>query len=387
MELISSQKFDDTDVVEVPHARASEQLFKSHSHVSNASFSGSSSPRLSISRKYSNPANNGPAKTQINLEHLQTSFSHNRSRSSFSNVSSPLLKTKSESHCTCSNNHNNATSNNPLNADSPLVSPQRKSISFYSYLDLLNYERLSSGNNKNYASSSSPSPPTYNNDFLKRQSDLYDAQEEAEDLRDLNNAQLLENQLTGDLLSINCPKHGIAARRMAHQGCMEDGDARIDEELNINKPKSSKGTSANNAETKHSGRGTPLYSVFSSHSAIADDHNQTQEEEEEEEEQDGSIQSWVPEDNNLNSENSRTGSRRQSIVEEMASLKSCTTNNSYFEDELEECSTHDTGSRIGVPVVNVCSANDYLSSRTRELRNSFVCNDPTLTPKKIFQQQ
>lgn len=245
---------------------------------------------------------------------------------------------------------------------------------------------MSSGNNKNYTSSTSPSPPTYNNDFLKRQIDMYEAQEEAEDLRDLNNAQLLENQLTGDLLSINCPKHGIVARRMAHQGCAEDGDARIDEELNINKPKNSKNSYANNSEIKSSVSSTPIYSVFASSSAVDNDQNNKQslDDEEEEDEQDGSIQSWVPEDNNFNNDNSRTGSRRQSIVEEMASLKSCTTNNSYFEDELEECSTHDAGSKVGVPVVNVCSANDYLSSRTRELRNSFVCNDPSMTPKKIF---
>lgn len=392
VELISSEKFDDTDVVEVPHARASQQLFKSHSHVSNSSISGSSSPRMSISRKYSNTNNSFTAKNPVNLDHIQTSFSHNRSKSSLSNLSSPLVNTKSEPQCTC--NNANTSNNNPINADSPLVSPHRKSISFYSYLDLLDYERMS--NNNNNINGTSPSPPYSNNDFIRRQNDIYDAQEEADDLRDLKNAQMLENQLTGDLLTVSCPKHGVMTKRMARQGCLEDGDAKIDEELNTNSPqndnKNNTNTNTNtnidgNKEATSSGDSrSPVYHVFntSSSAIVDDDYTDANQEDGDDDEQDGSIQSWIPVDNDFCRENSRSRSRHQSIVEEMASLKSCTTNNSYFEDELQQCSTHDTSSRLGAPLVNVCSASDYLSSRTRELRNSFVCSDTSLTPKKLL---
>ncbi|KAG0686353.1 hypothetical protein C6P40_004344, partial [Pichia californica] len=342
VELISSPNFDDIDVVEIPYSRPSQQLFKSHSHVSSSSATATAttsnsdsqfSPKFTFSRKLSNNLN-----SPLNNK---TCFSHNRSKSSLSNLSPPLIKSKSYNFCTCNNNNNNNNSNNNTeinktftNIESPLISPNRKSISFYSYSDLINYEKLSSNNNLNLN--------------LKKENDLIDAQDEQDDIDDLKNDQFLENnQLNSnnDLLQLNCPKHGYGngqfQRRSTYQGCSEDGDAKIDEELTTS-PKINHGNLNNN---------TPMYTVFNSSSSAIDDNDD-----------DNSIHSWIPSDDKndlsllLSSSSSSTDnlkrrlSKPQSIIEELASLKSCTTNNSYFEDELQDCSTHDSSSKIGVPV-------------------------------------
>lgn len=395
VELISSQQFDNTDVVEVPHAHPSHNLFKCYSHNS----SSVSSPRLSFSRKLS-----GGTANPFILDSQSQQAPLSKSKSFSSPLVTPRAKSKNDLICTCNTNNNNNSNNNNntnstnntnsisgtnhtntptslnnipdsmststkqgyLQSPTPLT-PSRKSISFYSYLDLVNYERM------------------LNNRELSQQNDIYDNQENQDDLKDLSD-QMLDNR--NDILQITfpCPKHGpkhgSLTRRSTFQGCMEDSDAKIDETLNNDE---------NNGKRVNSDpRGLYRDRLDYSSSAIVDDKldektglgsaNQTasaydHESLDGEEGDEKSIQSWNPIDVSCSNPLQIPRSRTQSIVEEMASLKSCTTNNSYFEDELKQCSTADDScSRFGAPVVNVCSANDYINSRTRELRNSFVCN-------------
>lgn len=310
VELIQSKQFNDVDVVQVPHSTPSQQLFKTHSQNSIHSVPPQSAQR-----------NNSLFKSK------------SRSKSIAKSPHFPVL-------CTCNtNNTSNSTSNTctPLmsNASSPpsLPSSNRKSISFYSYLDLVNYERMSNSNNNSK--------------------------------NDLNN---------GPNYDIDCPKHGnhhpSLSRRSTFQGLTEDSDAKIDDALNLNldddddkDDHSDDDKKSTNTKEKYV-RKLVYEPIDISSSAIVDDNDNE------------SIQSWKPADSNIPPFN-RSKSRSQSIVDELASLKSFNTNNSYFEDELDSTEHNHNMNGSTSPLVNVCSANDYLNLRTRELRNSFVAHPNT----------
>ena len=215
--------------------------------------------------------------------------------------------------------------------DQPTSSP-RKSIPFYSYSDLVNFERMShmsptSSSNTNTAIGSPLSDSDFNNN--QQGNDIGEFQ-----LNDYN-----------DSCNPNCPRHHRLQRRpTVQQGANNETEFTIDEQLEAPDAK------------------IPIPTAFdpsshSTNSVVNDDKNNSDNE---------SILIWLPESEQTTGSNT-TLQRRRSVVEDLASVKSTTTNNSYFEDELD--------SEIGEPLVNVCSAKDFIRTKSRELRKSFVDND------------
>lgn len=318
VELIANGDYDGIDVVQVPHRRASLGLLKTCSRSSINSLP--SSPRLSVSRKYSNSSS---------LTKLNT-------RQNYQSESSDCLIPQ----CTCTSSSIDQSH-----------SLQRKSIPFYSYSDLVNFERMSH-----------MSPTSNNNNNNNNNTSTFGSPTSA----DLDSQQQLPFDFSDpcpeDSVNPSCPRHRIHRRPTIQQGGNNETEFTIEEQMEapaINIPI----PTARSLASSNRGSASPL-SVGVSHrgepdSAVIDDDEDDNE----------SILVWLPQDSNNNEDDgsNTTLHRRKSVVEDLASLKSTVTSNSYFEDELE--------SEIGEPLINVCSAKDFLKTKSRELRKSFVDND------------
>lgn len=311
VELIANGDFDTIDVVQVPHRQASLGLLKTCSRSSQSSLP--STPRLSTSRKYSNSS----SLTKLNTKTLQLDAGD-------ANIPP----------CTC--------------ACSPLdqsCSPPRKAIPFYSYSDLVNFERMSH---------MSPASSSSNYHMGSMGSDQEGGFSDYADYNESYNP--------------NCPRHRTQRRGTLQQGANNETEFTIDEQLDTislgepaagaaGAPRAADGPKRASSKNAHDSAQAlqvtcePL--PVPEPTAAADTSA----------EEDESVLVWLPEE----SCDSHHVPRRKSIVDDLASVKSTATNNSYFENELE--------SEIGEPLINVCSAKDFLRTRSRELRKSFVDND------------
>ncbi|GMM30779.1 hypothetical protein DAMA08_035240 [Martiniozyma asiatica (nom. inval.)] len=304
VEMLAANNLDDIDMVEVPHRSPSFNIWKTCSKCPSSQDSLSSSPRMSISRKYSN--------TNCKNQDLNNG-------------------------CLCGREIN-LTKQSNINSNFHFNSP-RKSISYFSYSDLVNFERMSqtknnsmNNNNNNNSNSSSNSNLTVfnnndnNNNNTNNETNNGNTNNNNTDSYDDNilQEQLLSNEIEDNTPTVFCPRHGLA-RRATVQGCPEDKGEKIDEQLEDDN-----------------------YEEL----AILEDE---------------SVHSWTPQPN---VDLIRPRSRGKSVVEELASLTATTSNNSFFEDELDVYAT-DSGTN-GEPLVHVCSAKDLLNSKSRKLRESFV---------------
>jgi ABC-type Zn2+ transport system substrate-binding protein/surface adhesin len=226
-------------------------------------------------------------------------------------------------------------------------------------------------------------------------------------------------------------RHGTLSlsRRPTNQGCSEDDDAKIDEALLDIKAERerrdqeqaakqhrrfvytsaiSDGDDDDDEEHEDNGSGSSSNSHSHTHThthtqtdadADADDHatgamddiltsSPTSNSKGSSAECDESIRPWnpiyaAPGSPSPSPFHSFSHPRHQSIVEELASLKSSksyTSTNSYFEDELQQESMSSPAVNSLPPLINVCSAGDYLHERTQKLRNSFVAEKKLVNP-------
>lgn len=271
VELISNNLWDDLDVVQVPHSHPKLNLFKASTDLP---LSRCSSPNTNPNSKR-RPSNAASIVPNINTAIDGVSLGHIPTRS---NTRSKSISSK----------------------DSTLhlgPNQSRKSISFYSYSDLCNYENLTKS---------------------------------LSNLSDQETSFISQIPLTASL------KHIPSSRRSTIHGSPEDSDAKIDQELGPDD-------------------GASQYSNHSNRSNRSNRSHYTDNDT-------ASVKSWVPENHQIHPPLSTSRSRRQSLVDELASIRSCTTNNSYFEDEFQDLT------ELNDPLVNVCSASQYIDSRTQELR-------------------
>lgn len=256
VELIANGDFDACDVVQVPHRHPSLGLLRTCSR-------GSKSP---ISRKYSNTSIIRPALDEYAIAAPSASA--------------------------------------PFSAASPVIGSanSRKSISFYSFSDLVNLERIENqGAAVAAVAAAANSSPDEHTVLLK-------------------------------------PKR----RPTIPQGSNTDTDFTIDEKL---------GADGDQLASD------PVVPLPKAHLEDGDGHE---------------VFLWQPEADGL-----PPVARHRSIVDDLASIKSHTTNNTFFGNELEQEEQQQEEEGNPVPLVNVCSAGEFLKTRSRELRQSFVDNEGT----------